>query len=143
MLRDLLGISKISDPKFLELDQLLQEKSNEIEESKEDRPRTSHRETNDDIKITPDLLDEFRKDRERMFSMRRTLSIYSEKSDKATPKVGGSLAASTDNALEAASGTPSSTHSWEQIRFVNTSESLDFGRPADLSIERGGSDKKL
>lgn len=139
-----MGISRISDPKFAEIDQYLQEKSNEIEEYKEDRPRTSHRDSNDDVKITPGLLDEFRKDREKMFSMRRTLSIYSEKSDKATPKVGNLAAsASTENALDSASGTPSSTHSWEQIRFVNTSESLDFGRPADLSIERGGSDKKL
>ena len=123
----------MADPKFEEIDQYVKDKLNEADE---DRYREQSKNGNaldmpefdehDDFRITSGVLADFRKQRQDMFSMQRTFSAYSDK-NSATKTV--NQFALTENVLEAASRTPSSSaHSWEQIKFVNTSMSSDASR---------------
>ncbi len=118
-----MGISRVSDPKFEEIDQYLKDKQNEMGEDEEFKVNNDDNEilNADDLRLTPNVIAGFKKDRERMFSLQRTFSTYSDKSVKgntATRTVNSHV--STENFMEAASGTPTSSQSWESLRFVNT-----------------------
>jgi len=122
-LRDILGISRVSDPKFEEIDQYLKDKLNDVEEEEEFKVNRDDNEilNADDLRLTPNVIAGFKKDRERMFSLQRTFSTYSDKSVKgntATRTVNSHV--STENFMEASAGTPTSSQTWESLRFVNT-----------------------
>jgi len=126
-LREVLGISRVSDPRFIEMDQYMRDKENEFEESKEAYVNNENDEelNADDLRLTPAVLEKFRKERQTMFSLQRTFSAYSDKSiqggNSATKTVINSYA-STENIIESASRTVSSNHSLDQIRYMNTNE---------------------
>ena len=122
-LREILGISRVSDPKFEEIDQYLKDRQNEMGEDEEFKVNNDDNEilNADDLRLTPNVIAGFKKDRERMFSLQRTFSTYSDKSVKGNTAVRTvNSHVSTENFMEAASGTPTSTQSWESLRFVNT-----------------------
>jgi len=127
-LREILGISRVSDPKFLEIDQYMREKENEFEESKEfyvnDDNDNGEQLNGDDLRLTPSVLANFRKDRQTMFSLQRTFSAYSDKSlhgGNSATRVAVHSHASTENLIEIVR-TPSN-QSFEQVRYMNTNES--------------------
>ena len=122
-LREILGISRVSDPKFEEIDQYLKDRQNEMGEDEEFKVNNGDNEilNADDLRLTPNVIAGFKKDRERMFSLQRTFSTYSDKSVKGNTAVRTvNSHVSTENFMEAASGTPTSSQSWESLRFVNT-----------------------
>lgn len=127
-LRELLGISRVSDPKFEELNQYLRDRENEIEEVKENSPQIINEDLgeDDELRLGPDVLASFRRDRERMFSMQRTYSVISGRSANSNASRMINTYVSTENALDAASGTPTSTHSaHSNDRYLNTNGSVD------------------
>ncbi len=111
-LREILGISRVSDPQFEETDQYMKEKLNEFEESKEAVDGVENGYSEDDFKLTSQVIASFRQERQAMLSLQRTFSAYSDKEGVSASRIVYS-SVSTDNLIEAISPVQSLNQSIE------------------------------